>query len=128
MNPCLKTGADVLIETHQAILHGDLYVCGEMFVLRYIPEHDAARWIHEPRWIYDTIRISNPHASFFNNACDHADNEMPWAAPEVLHLEGAGVWVIHRDYVQLSDELKEMLAAQEAYRKYAIDKDDQFKD
>ncbi len=128
MNPCLKTGADILIESHQAILHGDLYVCGEMFVLRYIPLHDAQRWIHEPNFIFDTPRIANPDASFFNNACDHADHEMPWCPPDNLHLEGAGVWLIHRDYVKLSDGLSELLAAQDAYRTYAIDKDDQFKD
>lgn len=123
MNPCLKTGADVLIESHQAVIHGDLYVCGEMFVLRYL--HGDT---HEPNYQYEQARIDGAHASFFNNACDHSDLQMPWAAPENLHLEGACVWMIHRDYVRLSEGLSELLAVADAYRTHAISLDDQFKD
>lgn len=121
MNACLKTGADVLIESHQAVLHGDLYVCGEMFILRY-----TLGSTNEPNYQYEQKRIDGAHASFFNNACDAADSQMPWAAPENLHLEGACVWMIHRDYVRLSEGLSALLDVQAAYRNHAIDKDDQF--
>ncbi len=119
MNPCIKTGCDVLIESHQAVLHGDLYVCGEMYVLRYIASGD---------FIYETDRIANAQVSFFNSACDHADHEMQWCTPDNLQLEGACVWIIHKDYVRLSDGLSAQIAAINAYRDYLIDKDDQFHD
>src|ERR1700674_5916242 len=115
MNPCLKTGADVLIESHQAVLHGDLYICGEMFILRYL--HGET---HEPNYQYDSLRINSSHATFFNATCDRCDHQMPWASPETLHLDGAGVWMIHRDHVVLNLDLQGLLGAQEAYRKYVI--------
>jgi hypothetical protein len=119
VNPCLKTGADVLIESHQAVIHGDLYVCGEMFVLRYLPDHDASKWIHDVHWIYDTDRIENPHARFENSLADEVSNGTPWLPPDNLQLEGAGVWMIHRDYVQLNPELTALLSDQEAYRNFS---------
>lgn len=109
MNPCIKTGCDVLIESHQAILHGDLYVCGEMFILRYIASAE---------FNYMQERIDNAHASFFNNASDHADHETPWLPPENLQMEGACVWIIHKDYVKLSERMSYQIATLDEYKHY----------
>lgn len=124
MNPCIKTGCDVLIQSHQAVLHGDLYLCGEMFVLRYIPYSDPTTYIHEENWIYDTMRIIGAEAQFENGLCDEVCNGTPWLPPDNLQLEGAGVWLIHRDYVRLNPELTALLADQEAYRKH-LENDDE---
>lgn len=108
-----------MIESHQAVLHGDLYACGDMFILRYCSS---------PIFVYDQQRIDNALVSFFNNACDAADNQMPWTLPDNLNLDGACVWIIHKDYVRLSASLSEQMAIAAAYQGYFLDKDDQFHD
>lgn len=36
LNPCIKTGANVWIDSHGAALHGDLYHVAGVYVLRYV--------------------------------------------------------------------------------------------
>lgn len=89
-NPCLKTGADVFIESHTAIAHGDLYLVGPI----YLFVHTAT-----PYWHYDPSneQIDRCHAFFRNLGL--AEKTMGWPVP-IEHWFGSQRMIaLHSDFV-----------------------------
>lgn len=89
MNPCVKTGADVMLqyESGNMKLHGDLYVVGDCIVLRYNPHTLEPAPTDDPDYNW-------AHAIF---ACGQADENAVLKseeAPDILNLEGAGVLIM----------------------------------
>lgn len=46
MNPCIKTGANVYLQSHDAIVHGDLYRIGDTW---YLVHCDEDTWNYAPQ-------------------------------------------------------------------------------
>lgn len=66
MNPCIKTGANVWIESEGAALHGDLFRVGSTYLLKHTGRYDFAVTKDECEAIWmDTIY---PHAALLDHS------------------------------------------------------------
>jgi hypothetical protein len=98
MNPCIKTGANVWLESGHAI-HGDLYVCNGTYVLRY---NTNGKYRHD-------IAIEQCDAMFLDLQAEALDVIQPECVPDILDLHGAGVIIIAERAAVVSHAIFETL-------------------
>lgn len=101
MNPCIRTGADVLLlySTGNMRLHGDLYAVGSCIVLHYV--HASLRPCTEDEGEpYDWA-----HAIFYAGAAYGNAEVYTLFAPDILDLTGAQVLIVDEKSVRLHNSL-----------------------
>lgn len=100
MNACIKTGANVYIESHNAVARGDLYLVGPMFLF----VHTASPyWIWEPK----PDQIADCHAQFFNKGItENRQHFFPNEPPLEHWFQAQRMIVLHSDFVQTNLESK----------------------
>lgn len=87
MNPCIKTGANVWLQSHSCVLHGDLFKVGEVWMLHHTGMENA---------VYNSFDApSGVHANFYDSDAeqDHRQRRI------MLSLESKNVILLHEDFV-----------------------------
>jgi hypothetical protein len=100
MNPCIKTGANVWLESGHAI-HGDLYVCHGNYVLRY---NTNGKYRHD-------LTPDDCDALFLDLQAEQYSVQFPENVNDFLDLHGAGVIIIAESAARVSPELLNDLLA-----------------
>jgi hypothetical protein len=99
MNPCLKTGANVWLQSHSCVLHGDLFKVGSTWMLHHTGMENA---------VYNAFdALSGVHANFFDNDAERAHEER-----NLFDLTSKNVILLQDDYVYPSAELIRILLEQ----------------
>lgn len=98
-NPCVKTGANVWLESEDAVFHGDLYAVAEMWVFRY---RDMPIEMHrdESDMIMLTAQAQN------------LSDASPDCTPDIMYLDGNyRTVIIAQQACRCSDELVAYMSA-----------------
>lgn len=66
MNPCIKTGANVWIESGKAALHGDLFRIGSTYLLKHTGRYDSS--ISEAECDASWRGMAHPNAAFLDRS------------------------------------------------------------
>ena len=92
MNPCVKTGARVWIESHNAIANGDLYRVGEVYLYVHV---SSDVWDFSPNF----EEVMKTYAHFYNRHVQRAQQYSPF--PLEHWFANQKIIALLADYVEI---------------------------
>lgn len=101
MNPCIKTGANVWLESHGAAIHGDLYAVNGVILLRYLPHSQYMR---------DDLTADDCDMVFLDRQAERNAMLHPDCVTDFLNLESAGVIIVAERAAFMSDEFAQSMS------------------